>query len=155
MAVSDRIVVMNKGNIEQIGTPAEIYGSPASLFVADFVGVNNLVPGRVKETQGDTAMVETAAGIFPARPGLSQTGDAVQLALRPEMITLAPPAADSAGLEGKVIMAAFLGAATRYEVEVCDGVVLKVAAPAGSPVHAPGSRVRCHWPMESAHALRA
>lgn len=155
MAVSDRIVVMNKGNVEQIGTPAEVYGSPASLFVADFVGVNNLLPGRVKETRGEANMVETAAGILAARPGASREGDAVQLALRPEMISLASSDLAGPGLEGRVVMAAFLGAATRYEVEVGEGVILKVAAPAGSPLYAPGSRVRCHWSAESAHALRA
>jgi putative spermidine/putrescine transport system ATP-binding protein len=159
MAVSDRIVVMNKGHIEQIGTPAEIYGDPASLFVADFVGVNNLVPGKVREARGRTVMVETAAGLLEASHRSSSNGDHVQLALRPEMITLMPAGdASSAGggqLEGTVKMAAFLGAATRYEVEVCDDVVLKVAAPAGSAPHALGSRVLCRWPVESAHALRA
>jgi putative spermidine/putrescine transport system ATP-binding protein len=159
MAVSDRIVVMNKGHIEQIGTPAEIYGEPASLFVADFVGVNNLVPGKVRESRGRTVWVETAAGLLEASHRSSVAGEDVQLALRPEMITLAPagqPAPTAGGqLEGTVKMAAFLGAATRYEVHVTDDVVLKVAAPAGSPPHALGRRVLCHWPVESAHALRA
>ncbi|EHL99668.1 polyamine ABC transporter, ATP-binding protein [Acetobacteraceae bacterium AT-5844] len=159
MAVSDRIIVMNKGNVEQIGTPAQIYGDPASLFVADFVGVNNLVPGTVRQATGATVMVETAAGLMEASHHDSRAGENVQLALRPEMISLAPAgqavAATGGQLEGTVTMAAFLGAATRYEVEVQNGVVLKVAAPAGSRPHALGSRVLCHWPVESAHALRA
>ncbi len=159
MAVSDRIIVMNKGNVEQIGTPAQIYGDPASLFVADFVGVNNLVPGTVREALGTTVMVETAAGLMEASHHASRAGENVQLALRPEMISLAPagqPVTATGGrLEGTVTMAAFLGAATRYEVEVQNGVVLKVAAPAGSLPHALGSRVLCHWPVQSAHALRA
>ncbi|ONG51785.1 Fe3+/spermidine/putrescine ABC transporter ATP-binding protein [Pseudoroseomonas deserti] len=158
MAVSDRIVVMNKGHVEQIGSPTEIYGAPASLFVADFVGVNNLLPGRLQHAADGQAVVETAAGPLPARAGRATPGQSVQLALRPELIRLRPFGAlpgEGPQLDGTVQLAAFLGAATRYEVKVAGDLVLKVAAPAGEPILPLGSRVTCHWPAECGHALPA
>jgi iron(III) transport system ATP-binding protein len=62
MTVSDRIVVMNEGKIMQVGTPTEIYSSPANMFVADFIGKVNLVYGKVKEINNNTVIVDYGTG---------------------------------------------------------------------------------------------
>ncbi|MGV9294281.1 ABC transporter ATP-binding protein [Amycolatopsis sp. NPDC003676] len=100
LAMSDTIVVMNRGRVEQIGTPDEIYDSPASRFVADFVGSANLVPGVVASTPraGDRMVeVKTALGVlrcarFATPP--AQTGD-VHVCIRPEHVRIVPATPDT------------------------------------------------------------
>lgn len=120
LAMADRIVVMNHGTVEQVGTPAEIYGHPASLFVASFVGKMNVVPGHVSGSafrpQGATATIALAQG---ARVG------AARLCVRPEDIEVS--AADTGeGAEASIAGAEFLGAFTRLRLAVPSwgGVVL-------------------------------
>jgi iron(III) transport system ATP-binding protein len=60
MAMSDRILLLNNGVIEQQGTPQELYGQPTTLFVADFMGSNNRVPGKIAERRGDSALLAGA-----------------------------------------------------------------------------------------------
>ncbi|MEB3101787.1 ABC transporter ATP-binding protein [Ferviditalea candida] len=66
MALADKIVVMNEGEIEQIGTPEEIYGLPRTKFVAKFVGKNNIIDGKIGSKQADQIKLRTAYGIFSA-----------------------------------------------------------------------------------------
>ncbi|MDQ3138382.1 MAG: spermidine/putrescine ABC transporter ATP-binding protein, partial [Gemmatimonadota bacterium] len=81
LTMSDRIAVMNEGRVEQIGTPQEIYHSPASVFVANFIGVANLIPAVVEHANGTDATVVVAggqrmavpAGAWPPRPGAAAT----------------------------------------------------------------------------------
>ena len=89
--MSDRIAVMSRGRVEQIGTPEEIYGAPASVFVAGFIGSANLLPGTLESVSptGDAGAASTAAprwsvlGVSQARPG-----DPVTVMLRPERLNL-------------------------------------------------------------------
>jgi len=85
LAVSDRIVVMNGGHIEQIGDPASIYRSPRSAFVADFLGAANIVEGRAV----DGGLIETAVGRFAVADVAASTNGAVKLSWRPEDMKLA------------------------------------------------------------------
>ncbi len=86
ITMSDRIVVMNQGQIEQVGTPKEIYFRPRTAFVAGFFGDNNLIPGTIA---GDT-VIETPLGAWPVASGPALTkGDKVLVALRPESLRLA------------------------------------------------------------------
>jgi spermidine/putrescine transport system ATP-binding protein len=120
ITMSDRIVVMNQGRIEQQGTPKELYYRPATPFVAGFFGGNNLIPGRF--SAGATT-VETALGALPyghAAPGL-RSGDAVLLSIRPEMLTLAP-----GRIAAKVEEVVFGGAATRLLLHAVAAPDLKL-----------------------------
>lgn len=112
LAMADRIVVMNHGTVEQVGTPGEIYGHPASLFVAGFVGKMNVVPGQVSgsafKPEGATATIALAQGV---REG------AARLCVRPEDIEVSVTDADgsaAATVEG----VEFLGAFTRLRLAV-------------------------------------
>ncbi len=136
MVLGDRIAVMNQGVIDQVGTAQDIYRRPATAFVADFVGQNNLLPviaspapqpGRaIVELAGATFEVVSAIPLAAARP--------MRLALRPEHITVAqgPAPAGIPLVQGTVSLAAFLGAAARYEVKTAQGATFKVSTPAGA-----------------------
>jgi iron(III) transport system ATP-binding protein len=146
MALSDRIVVMRAGRIEQIGTPVEIYGRPATRFVADFVGRVNFLPaepagdGHVRVRLGGAAVRLAAAGMAGAGPWLA--------VLRPEGVGLgraegAPPDAP----RGRVRRAAFLGPAAEYEVEAEPATLLvSVADALGGGLFAEGDPVAIRLP---------
>ena len=91
LTMSDRIAVMSRGAIEQVGAPSEIYDDPATPFVATFVGENNAFPGRVAATDGALAEIETAHGRLRGRnPRGLATGDQAILFVRPEKLALDP-----------------------------------------------------------------
>ncbi|HEY40584.1 MAG TPA: ABC transporter ATP-binding protein [Dehalococcoidia bacterium] len=114
MSIADRIVVMNDGNIEQIGTPEDIYDNPATKFVATFVGSINFIPGEV--TDGELRLLGCTYRI-PA--GSDLTPGKVLCAIRPERIRL--NAGDNTVIRGKVKESEYLGSIVRYLVVVNDG----------------------------------
>ncbi|MFE1599689.1 putative 2-aminoethylphosphonate ABC transporter ATP-binding protein [Methylobacterium sp. ID0610] len=132
LAMADRIVVMNHGTIEQIGTPSEVYGRPASLFVADFVGRMNFLPGRV--SAADVFTPQAAAGILVLPAGGAAGGPAT-VCIRPEDVTLAPLAAGQGPNTSRARLAAveFLGAFCRVQVVAPEWGDLGITAdvPAG------------------------
>jgi iron(III) transport system ATP-binding protein len=115
LAVSDRIIVMSNARIAQVGTPRELYEEPASLFVADFIGDANILPGTIAEVRGGMAHVtlDTLALDLPARgvpPG------PVKLAIRPDAMHLALQAPASAAIQGRIGKASYLGSHVEYEI---------------------------------------
>jgi putrescine transport system ATP-binding protein len=153
MILADRIAVMNRGALAQVGAPAEIYEHPESRWVAEFVGDVSLIEGRV--TAGGT--VETANGAF-AGAGDAKAGDKVWLALRPEKIRMAPARpADGNAVSATVLDAGYLGDSTLYQARLADGTVMKVSAPntgrAGAAFRS-GDTVWLSWPADAAVLLR-
>ena len=116
LSMSDRVVVMNEGRIEQLGTPADIYNYPRTRFVASFVGTLTLLPASVVDPAAGTLLVE-GQPIRAAR-GLAANlaGEARTLALRPEAITLGPGPAGTNQMSGLVDNVSFLGAIVRIRV---------------------------------------
>lgn len=132
LAMSDTIVVMNHGRIEQIGEPGEIYDSPASRFVADFVGSANLIPGVVDSTMGSAdrvVIVKTSVGVlrcerFATPPSLPTAGQEISVCIRPENIRISEARhhPDSANhFTARVAGVEYLG--DRKEVQVTAGDV--------------------------------
>jgi iron(III) transport system ATP-binding protein len=121
IALSDRIVVMNEGNIEQIGTPRELYTRPANVFVADFMGFQNLLEGRVTGRDGRLHTVE-AEGIrcTVETPEPVETGVAVVLAFRASHLVVGATGDAPSGtrMRGIVRHETYLGSALRLLVEV-------------------------------------
>ena len=120
LSMSDRLVVMGDGRVRQVGTPAEIFERPSSRFVAGFMGVINIVEGRLAAIDGTTLMagIETAAGCFTgpwtgAAP--PQPGQGAFLAIHPERLRLGPGDAGVNRLAGRVLGASYQG--TRCTVE--------------------------------------
>ena len=161
LGVSDRIAVMGRGKIQQLGTPREIYGRPAARFVADFIGASNLLPVRVAAVRGDEAEVELEGVVrLQVRGAGGGTtlvpGGRVDLLIRPERISLLP--ADAGGpnvLLAKVVSVTFLGNHTEARVEVQGGPRLLVAVDEHRcPVAlAEGAAVRVGLPPDAFLAL--
>lgn len=116
MTMSDRVVVMSRGVIQQIGTPYEIYRNPANKMVADFIGLVNFVEGEV---QGDRVYISGTGVSFPNTSGI--TGSAT-IAVRPENITMSRT---SGTIEGTLMHRFYLGDAVDYRVQ-CKHHVIRV-----------------------------
>jgi putative spermidine/putrescine transport system ATP-binding protein len=121
MVMSDRVVVMNGGRADQVGTPDEIYNRPATRFVAEFIGALNLVKGRLLDPI--SGEIETKAGTVKlSRPIKGSSGQNVSLAIRPEMLRLlhAGETGDGVTFSGKLVGREFLGAIIRIRVQIAD-----------------------------------
>jgi spermidine/putrescine transport system ATP-binding protein len=135
MSMADTIAVMNHGRIEQAGSAEELYERPRTAFVANFLGVSNLVDGKVLERGVEMATVETDDGTvqIPCARMAEGAGDAVRIGVRPEKIDLiaaadgVPPGRNA--LRGTVAVASFLGVSIQYLVTAPGGEELTVISP--------------------------
>jgi ABC-type Fe3+/spermidine/putrescine transport system ATPase subunit len=154
LSLSDRVAVMRDGLILQTAPPRELYERPRNRFVADFVGVNNFVPGVCRDVAGGRATVDTALGAVRgvATDGVT-AGRRCVLAVRPENLALG--AGGDNTVEARVLLASYLGNALRYDVEAADGLRLKVDV--RDPLHhealAAGQRIRLGFPAARALVL--
>ena len=135
MSMADTIAVMNEGRIEQAGSATDLYESPRTEFVANFLGVSNLVDAKLSSTSGDVGTVETHDGAkltLPADRIGPHGSDAVRVGVRPEKITLVPAGQDCASgtnvLRGTVVVSAFLGVTIQYVIRAAGGEELTVFA---------------------------
>ncbi len=143
LSISDRIVVMNEGAIEQIGSPGDIYNRPRTRFVASFVGTLNSLQGVVVDpAEGAIRVGQTmlrARGVI----GGAKAGETRSLALRPEAVRLGPPADGDNALTGVIEDAAFLGAIVRLRVRIDGGALLVDAFNSnGASFPQPGDEVK-------------
>lgn len=144
MSMSDRIAVVNHGLIEQLGSPQDVYDTPASLFVANFVGETNVFPGRVREINGEMTQVsiDEVAQVVSARGAGFQIGDRVDVMLRPDYLRLGRPGA-AGGLLGTVTDRTFIGSGTRYLVSAAGrDVKVRTRHDPQEPGFAPGETVQ-------------
>ena len=117
MSISDKIIIMNKGKIAQMGTPQEIYYRPQNEFVADFIGEVNFLDGSVSSVSGNTASVNVNGVDITASSFVSlNAGDSCKIVLRPESVTLS----ESGVLPCTVTLSTFMGSYQYYQVDV-DG----------------------------------
>jgi len=126
MALSDRVVVFNKGAVQQVGTPREVYERPANLFVADFMGLVNKLPGTVVGTTGGCARIRIGRQIIQARMNdVSAAAGDVTVAIRPEAIVLGRAASETENnvLKGTVVESAFLGNLVDHHIDIGDNVL--------------------------------
>jgi len=127
MALSDRIAVMHQGELMQLGRPREVYTRPATKTVADFMGLVNLVPGRVTRVAADQGLVAIGGNgpVSLALPPGVVNGQTVHIAIRPESLRLSVPgsgpAGDGVALAGRVADVTFLGNLTDCHVTLEDG----------------------------------
>ncbi|HEX5508049.1 MAG TPA: ABC transporter ATP-binding protein [Pseudolabrys sp.] len=130
MILADRIGVMDKGRLVQVGSPADIYERPNTRWVAGFVGDVNLIEGRIAEGGG---VLESAVGLFRVgKADESLLGSNVCLALRPERVRIssqAPMERDIAVVTGEVVEIGYRGDSSVYKVRLADGSTLKATAP--------------------------
>jgi ABC-type Fe3+/spermidine/putrescine transport system ATPase subunit len=155
MALSDRIAVFHEGVLQQYGRPREIYERPANLFVADFMGVVNRLPGAIVERRGGQVRVRVGDHVLAATgPAATEDpGGQVTLVIRPESVRLdaAPAAAPENRLDGSVVEATFLGNLVDYQIDA-GGLLLRVQADR-HVVREVGSRVELAIAIEECVAM--
>src|SRR3954449_4958638 len=157
LAMSDRIAVMNGGQVEQIGSPREIYTRPLTAFVADFIGSLNVLELKVDEVVGDYAVarLDDAERVVVAAGQGTSVGDEVRVAMRPEQVQLSAAAAASPDggsfLRGRSAAVVFLGMYTQFHVDTRAGRVVSHRM-ADEPLAElePGTDVVLEWQPEDA-----
>jgi spermidine/putrescine transport system ATP-binding protein len=160
LTMSDRIAVMNRGRIEQVSIPEEVYDKPTTSFVAGFIGVSNLMPGTVSAP----GRVRLDSGReVPADTGLLAIGEDCAAVVRPEKLRVelsdgAPAANGLPSVEGVVESSVYLGTATQIVVGVGEGVRMTVLVPNADEAERQrlpggGARVRLSWEPQHMHVV--
>jgi ABC-type Fe3+/spermidine/putrescine transport system ATPase subunit len=132
LTLSDRIAVLDHGKLQQVGTPWDLYERPANPFVADFIGINNLIPGRVDgpaEAEGAVTVKTDVGPLVSECDARLQTGDSCMVCVRPETASIGEARAvreGDNGISGDVSFASFIGNAIRYDVEIGRGLIFRV-----------------------------
>ena len=151
MALSDNIIIMNKGVVAQMGSPQEIYYHPNSEFVADFIGEANFLKGALEKIDGDHAIlkIEGHPTRVPAKPGMAP-GTEYTVVLRPESAVLA----EDGGLPCEVTLSCFMGSYQNYHVKV-GGTLVKLTDynPKNKHIYQVGEKCSLVFDPESVHIL--
>ncbi|HEU5143010.1 MAG TPA: ABC transporter ATP-binding protein, partial [Solirubrobacterales bacterium] len=163
LTMSDRIAVMNRGRIEQVATPEQVYEQPASAFVAGFIGVSNLIPAQVDGP--DRVRLAPGTEVRVHADGLAP-GERCHAVVRPEKLRIepaddvaAPSANGSPRVEGTVESSLYLGTSTQVVVDLGDGVRMTVLVPNASEAERQrlpggGARVALSWDPAHMHLVR-
>ena len=151
MTLSDSIVVMNHGVIEQTGSPYEVYERPRNRFVASFLGKANFFGGKILAADANSATIETPDGTFTIPVMGAQVGETVSYAIRPEKIEMS---SQGDGIQGIVTSVVYSGSTTSFRVR-CGGmeVMTEERSAAGQSSFARGDSVVLHWPADAAIPL--
>ena len=151
MALSDRIIIMNKGVVAQMGTPQEIYYHPVNEFVADFIGEANFLKGKMTGGDGDCAFLEIEGSTLKVPKKADMTvGEEYTVVLRPEAAELS----DRDGMPCKVVLSCFMGSYQNYHVKVGDTLVkLEEHNPKNRRIYNVGENCFLYFAPESVHVL--
>ncbi len=163
LTMSDRIAVMNRGRVEQIADPEEVYERPVTTFVAGFIGVSNLMPGTV-ESAGAQGKVKFDSGVSvgTAVNGF-EPGDRCHAVVRPEKLQIARVEEKANGelpsVEGVVESSLYLGTSTQMTVKLADDVRMTVLCPNTDEAERQsfpggGAKVRLSWAPQHMHLVR-
>lgn len=157
MVLADRIVIMANGQIQQVGTPQELYRKPANAFVADFIGQNNIMRGTVVETGDRPGLLLNSDIVMPLNPQqlTAAAGSEVDLSIRPEHLQLANNVNGSPSLPARVSEILFLGNVIHCFVETPWGARLMVESSAQHANLQIGETVHISWKPEDALVFNA
>ncbi|SAK66152.1 ABC transporter ATP-binding protein [Caballeronia ptereochthonis] len=168
LSMSDRIVLMNQGRVEQIATPDELYRSPRTAFAASFIGTANLISGTVQGSAGQHAIVSTPLGMLRAAMTSQAVsrGAAVKLLVRPESVRMVPaPASSDLALDnaiadgrrhaGTLEDSITLGSVVRHHVRLPGDmqIVVQQQGSRGPAAHARGASVLLDWAPEDCQMI--
>jgi spermidine/putrescine transport system ATP-binding protein len=164
LTMSDRIAVMNRGAIEQIGVPEDVYERPETTFVAGFIGVSNLMPGTVASVNGSRVRVRLESGVdVEASANELATGERCHAVVRPEKLRITrvedPPVDGQPSVEGVVDSSVYLGTTTQIVVRLTGDVPMTVLVPNADEAERQrlpggGASVRLSWAPEHIHLVR-
>lgn len=157
LTMSDRIVVMNAGHVEQIGRAEEIYERPVSEFVAGFIGLSNIIEGTVAEVRDGVSVINIANVPIAVQGNSVAVGERIRLMVRPEKIKLSATSTDRA-LRGQIESAVYLGESTQWRVVLDGGQAITALEqnhqPFDSTQERIGQVVAVSWEPASAVILR-
>jgi spermidine/putrescine ABC transporter ATP-binding subunit len=163
LTMSDRIAIMNEGQIVQIDTPVELYESPVNLFVADFIGESNFLQGRVAETDSDKTAIETRQGlkVWVRKSSQMESGEEISVAVRPEKIQILASEQDGPNeivnrFTGRIEEIVYLGEAKIYRVSLAPDVIIeaKVQSGPGAQKYNTGDKIVVGWQTRDGLALK-
>jgi spermidine/putrescine transport system ATP-binding protein len=160
-AMASRVVIMNQGRIEQAGAARQVYRAPATRFVAEFVGTNNILRGTVESVEGGRARVSTPVGVLTAAGAQGfRPGEAVDYVVGADTVSLVPLDAD--GVENRIactmVSEQFIGSVVTVHAEAANGAEVRMQKrqhELSAAVLEPGRPVQLGWAAESAFLLRA
>ena len=147
LTLSDSIVVMNQGRIEQQGTPREIYGAPRTRFTAEFMGLSNFLPARCNNR------ALSFEGLTTEMPAAFEAEGSCTVALRPEGLSLSSTRPEGAALKGHLAEAIYQGASTSYTLDLPSG--RRITARTTDCGLLPGQEAWIAWTPEALHAFAA
>ncbi|MEB0206924.1 ABC transporter ATP-binding protein [Pseudomonas sp. CCC3.1] len=158
LTMSDRVAVFHQGEIQQIAPPRTLYEEPSNTFVANFIGENNRLNGRLHSQDGERCVVELSRGekVQALAVNVGRTGDPVTLSIRPERISLKGSSESCANrFTGRVEEFIYLGDHVRVRLEVCGKNDFFVKQPIAEldPALAVGDVVPLGWQVEHVRAL--
>jgi spermidine/putrescine transport system ATP-binding protein len=159
LTMSDRIAVMNRGHIEQIGDPEEVYDRPRTTFVAGFIGVSNLMPATVRKG-GSQGEIELDSGVqVHTEVDDFNPGDRCHAVVRPEKLAIDSPNGDQPSVEGLVESSIYLGTSTQLIVQLPGDVRMTVLVPNADEAERQrlpggGAKVKLSWAPEHMHVVR-
>jgi ABC-type Fe3+/spermidine/putrescine transport system ATPase subunit len=122
LSIADRVVVMKRGTVVEVGRPAELYHSPKNIFTENFVGETNLLEGKIVEPNGTDYVVEVRGERIRMLAADGKVGQRVVVAIRPEFVPLVSAKGGGNEWRGRVKEVAFLGSINRYIVELRNGL---------------------------------
>jgi putative spermidine/putrescine transport system ATP-binding protein len=138
LIMSDRVAVMEKGRLQQVGPPLEIYEAPANPFIADFIGESNIFSGTIEASGGDVLSVRLDGGPsiqVPSRPELAaRVGERVRVMVRPERfvdLNVVGAPATVNRIDGLVAESAYIGVSDKYRIATAAGLDVLVRLPSG------------------------
>jgi spermidine/putrescine transport system ATP-binding protein len=158
LTMSDRVAVMNQGRVEQAGPPREVYEEPSTVFVADFLGVSNLLEAEAATGAANGCTLRIGERRFAAQQGATDARGAVKAMIRPERIVVEPHGAGGENrLPGMIERSVFLGGSDEVHVRLPGGDVLKATVPndgsASSVRLESGTPVTLHLPADALRVL--
>lgn len=150
MSLSDRIIIMNKGIIEQVGTPKEVYYSPKTEFVADFIGTANFLSGIIRKHGDGSSTLEIGDISFNVNASNKADKEACKVLLRPEAISIG----ESGKLQGEILTSTFMGTDQEYTVKVGeDTLYVNVSNPQGKVVYKAGDLIYIDFNENNIHVI--
>ena len=161
LTMSDRVAVFNDGRIQQLAPPDELYERPQNSFVAQFIGENNKLPGKVETLDGETCTVRLQTGeLIDATPvNVREVGQETLVSIRPERVEfkpeMMPPGAHM--IDAEVLEVVYMGDIfrTRMRVAGTEDFVMKSRNTLGQTKLHPGEKIRIGWHPQDARALDA
>ncbi|HEV7285300.1 MAG TPA: TOBE domain-containing protein, partial [Kaistia sp.] len=159
LLMSDRIAVMSRGRIEQLDVPHKIYAEPKTLFVAGFIGENNLLPGTVIARDADgSALIELPGGHrVRGMGGVDAAGQPCLVSIRPQDMDLAPSeGAGETGIGGRVTDIQFLGGTVKLLVEIGaeKPITVSLQGRRGMDMPEAGSQLRLDVPLQAVRTFK-